>query len=83
MAKIQLTLEQKRGIIDYALNQSVKGIFEDKLELWPGLEDNDDLYPAYRTAVASFMSDIRKSALELLRQPAVDPATSPIVKEQS
>lgn len=74
MTPIQLTLEQKRALINYYLHRENKGIFEDRLELWPGLAENDELYRPYRDAASQFVDSIRQDALAKLEPPVASPA---------
>lgn len=65
MAK-ELTLKQKKAVINYTLVDPGKGILEDDTEgMWPEPEGGD--YSVYRTAIADFMNKLRRQALKSLK----------------
>ncbi len=57
--KVELSLEQKRIVVDYVLGSVGKGIFEDVAEFWEGISDIEEAYPSYRQATEEFVDGLR------------------------
>jgi len=64
-AKVELTVAQKKLVINYMLGSVGKGLFEDCQEFWAGMqqEEIDQQYPAYREAVESFVDGLKQHLL--------------------
>lgn len=58
---VELSDEQKRFVIEYYLNGSSKGLFEDT-EIF----GDEDLYEAYRNAVDDFIDKIKQHLLDTI-----------------
>lgn len=64
--KIDLTLHQKRVIVDYMLGGVSKGLFEDVEEFWEGVDDIEGTYPSYRDATDEFVEELKQKILKEL-----------------
>jgi hypothetical protein len=64
--KVELSLGQKRTIVEYMLGGVSKGIFEDCPEFWDGVVDIDSAYPSYRQAAEEFVEGLKQRLLQEL-----------------
>lgn len=72
---IELTQSQKRLILEYALGDLGKGLFEDCPEFWDGVEDIDAAYPALREAANDYVEGLRQRLLgELTCETSLSPS---------
>ena len=61
--KMDLTLAQKRIVVNYVLGGPGKGIFEDIPEFWDGIEDIDEAYGPLRDAVDEYVEGLKEKML--------------------